>query len=224
MRNLILKSDVWICVPAYNEESAVGNLLKKLLKLKMKIVVVNDGSTDLTLTIAEKWSVYLLNHKTNLGKGAAMKTGAEFAFNHGAEAVIFMDADGQHDPKNITGYLSKLQKGSEIVFGKRNFGAGTPMIRRLGNKVASWMISLFCGINLEDLLCGFMAMTKKTYEFVQWDSAGYGVETEIVARTGINKLKYSEVPIEAVYRDKYKGVTVFDALGIMFNIPGWFIK
>jgi polyprenyl-phospho-N-acetylgalactosaminyl synthase len=224
MKNLILKSDVWICIPAYNEESAIENLLKKLLKLKMKIVVVNDGSTDLTQKIISQFPIYQLNHKVNLGKGSAMKTGSDFIFQHRAKAIIFMDADGQHSPENISDFILKLQQGNEIIFGRRSLGKGTPFIRLWGNKFASLVIAVFFGIRREDLLCGFIAMTKKAYETIQWDSARYGVETEIVAKTGTNKLKYSEVSVEAVYCDKYKGVTVFDALGIMFNIPGWFMK
>lgn len=221
---MINKKDIWIIIPAFNEEKTVGLLLEKIKKRDLNIVVVNDGSTDLTKNIVEKLPVFLLNHKTNLGKGAAMKTGADFAFSQGAGAIIFMDADGQHDPKNISDYIYKLQQGSEIVFGKRNLGKGTPMIRLLGNKIASRLISLLCGIYLEDLLCGFIGMTKKTYGIVKWDSSGYGVETEIVARTGKNKLKYSEVHIKTVYNDKYKGVTVLDALGILYNLPAFIIN
>lgn len=211
-------------IPAFNEQKTVGVLLEQIKKTRLKTAVINDGSTDLTKNIVEKGSVYLLNHKTNLGKGAAMKTGADFAFNHGAEAIIFMDADGQHDPKNIPDYIHKLQAGNEIVFGKRNLGKGTPKIRLLGNKIASFIIALFCGIYLEDLLCGFIGLTKKAYLIVKWDSVGYGVETEIVARTGRNRLKYGEVCIEAIYNDIYKGVTLLDALGIIYSLPGYIFR
>lgn len=221
---MINKKDIWIIIPAFNEEKTIGLLLEKIKKTKLKTVVVNDGSSDLTKNIAEKYPVYLLNHKINLGKGAAMKTGADFAFSHGAEVTIFMDADGQHDPKNIPDYIHKLQQGSEIVFGKRNLGKGSPTIRLLGNKIASRLISLLCKIYLEDLLCGFIGMTKKTYGIVRWDSAGYGVETEIVAGVGKNKLKYSEVSIETIYSDKYKGVSILDAIGILFNLPTFIIN
>lgn len=221
---MLNKKDIWIITPAYNEEKTISSLLGKIKKTRLNIVVVNDGSSDLTKNIVEKFPVYLLNHKTNLGKGAAMKTGADFAFSYGAQAVIFLDADGQHDPNNIIDYVRKLQQGSEIVFGKRNLGKGTPVIRLLGNKIASRLISLLCGIYLKDLLCGFIGMIRKAYEIVQWDSTGYGVETEIVARTGRNKLKYSEVSIETIYNDKYKGVTVLDALGILISLPSLIIN
>lgn len=224
MKKVIRKNNVWIVIPAFNEEKTLGFLLEKIKKTKLKIIVVNDGSSDFTRAIAEKCPVYLINHKTNLGKGASMKTGAEFAFSHGAEAIVFMDADGQHDPKNIPDYIQKLQEGNDIVFGKRNLSKRTPRVRLWGNKTASFLIAVFFGLYREDLLCGFIAMTRKAYEIIQWASSGYGVETEIVAMVGKNKLKYSEVPIETIYRDKYKGVTIFDAFKILFNIPSFIIK
>jgi len=221
---MINKNNIWIVIPAFNEEKTVGLLLENIRKTSLNTVVVNDGSTDLTKNIVEKLPASLLNHKTNLGKGAAMKTGADFAFSQNAETIIFMDADGQHDPKNIPDYVHELQEGNEIVFGKRNLGKGTPIIRLLGNKIASCLVAVFCGLYREDLLCGFIGMTKKTYQIIKWDSSGYGVETEIVARTGRNKLKYSEVSIETIYNDKYKGVTVLDALEILINLPGFILN
>jgi hypothetical protein len=74
------------------------------------------------------------------------------------------------------------------------------------------------------MLCGFIAFTENAYQKIKWDSSRYGVETEIVARTGKNRLKYSEIPIATIYKDKYKGVTIFDAIGILFNIPRWLIS
>lgn len=218
---MLNNKDIWLIIPAFNEENNIGFLLKKIKNIGLKTLVVNDGSSDFTKNTVEKFHIDLLNHKTNLGKGAAMKTGAEFAFSHGVKAVIFMDADGQHDPKNILDYIKKLQEGNDIIFGKRNLRKGTPIVRLLGNKITSRLVALFCHIYLDDLLCGFIAMSKKAYQVVKWDSAGYGVETEIVARVGKNKLKYGEVNIETIYRDKYKGVTVLDALGILFSLPSY---
>jgi glycosyltransferase involved in cell wall biosynthesis len=214
----------FVVIPAYNEAERIGPVLRGVKKFTKNILVVDDGSKDKTSEIAKKAGVRVLRHRLNLGKGAAMKTGVESAFDLGAEAIILLDADGQHDPKHLHEFLEKLNQGSEIVFGSRNLSFGVPLVRYLGNKFGSVLISLVFGIYRSDLLCGYMAFTKKAYQKIKWDSRRYGVETEIVARTGKNELKYSEIPIETIYKDKYKGVTILDAIGILFNIPRWLIS
>jgi len=216
--------DFFVVIPAYNEASRIGRVIRGVKKFTKNIIVVDDGSKDRTFEIAKKSGALTLRHRINLGKGATIKTGVETAFSLGAETVVLMDADGQHDPKHIPDFLAKLDEDYDIVFGSRNLSFGVPLVRFLGNKFGSVLISLIFGIYRSDLLCGFMAFTKKTYSKIKWDSSRYGVETEIVARTGKNKLKYTEVPIETIYKDKYKGVTILDAIGILFNIPRWLIS
>lgn len=214
----------YLVIPAYNEASRISEVIKAAKKEINNIVVVDDGSTDDLELIINKLNVIYLRHGINLGKGAAMKTGAEVAFMKGADTVIFMDGDGQHDPCHISEFVTEISKGNDIVFGSRNLSSGVPIIRYLGNKCGSVLINLFFGIYRSDLLCGYMAMTKKTFEKINWESSRYGVETEIVAKTGKNKLKYSEIPMKAIYTDNYKGVTILDAVGIVFRIPKWIFK
>ncbi len=214
----------FIIIPAYNEAERIGEVIDGVKRFAKNILVVDDGSKDRTSEVAEKAGVKVLRHRLNLGKGAAMKTGVEAAIDLGAEAIILLDADGQHDPKHLPEFLKQLEQGSEIVFGSRNLSYGVPLIRYLGNKFGSVLISLIFGIYQSDLLCGYIAFTKKAYQKIRWDSSRYGVETEIVARTGKNKLKYTEIPIETIYKDKYKGVTIFDAMSVLFNIPRWLIS
>jgi len=218
------KINPFVIIPAYNEGSRIGEVIQGVKKYTKNIIVVDDGSGDNTSKVAKKSEVRVLRHRINLGKGAAMKTGVEAAFLLGAENVILMDADGQHDPKHIPQFLEKISEGYDIVFGSRNLSFGVPLVRFLGNKFGSVLIASIFHIYRSDLLCGFMAFTKKAYQKIKWDSSRYGVETEIVARTGKNKLKYTEIPIEAIYIDKYKGVTILDAIGILFNIPRWLIS
>lgn len=214
----------FVIIPAYNEEPRIGEVIRGVKKFTKNIIVVDDGSVDKTSEVAKREGVKVFRHKINLGKGAAMKTGVETAFSLGAETVILIDGDGQHNPKHISEFLEKLSQGFDIVFGSRNLSFGVPLVRFFGNKFGSVLINLVFGIYRSDLLCGFMAFTKKAYSKIKWDSSRYGVETEIVARTGKNKLKYTEIPIETIYIDKYKGVTILDAIGILFNIPRWMMS
>jgi hypothetical protein len=94
-------------------------------------------------------------------------------------------------------------------------------VRYIGNKFASLFISFLFGIYVSDILCGYRAITKRAYKKIIWESTGYGVETEMVINIAKANLKYCEVPVETVYLDNYKGVTILDAFGILGNALKW---
>lgn len=209
---------IFVVVPAFNEEKRIGDVLSKLKNMGQKVVVVDDGSKDKTLIISKNYTPYVFQHRVNLGKGAALKTGCEAAFSLGADAIIFMDSDGQHKASDLPLFIKALENGYSVVFGSRNLSHGVPLVRYLGNKVASIMINTLFGIYVSDILCGFKAMTKSAYKKISWVSNGYSVETEIVAMAGKYGLKHCEVPVTTVYYDKFKGLTVTAGLEILFDI------
>lgn len=215
------KLNIYLVIPAYSEEKLIYKVLEDLKKKNMSVVIVDDGSLDKTSEIVKKYPFYLLRHKINLGKGAALKTGCDFAFSHGADAVITMDSDGQHKIEDIPKFVSALENDYDIAFGSRNFNQGVPLIRYMGNKTASLLVSLLFNIYVSDLICGFRAFTKKAYDKIRWESSGYGVETEMVIRTAKSGLKHCEVPVEILYLNKVKGVTVLDTFGILFDVLRW---
>lgn len=222
--------NVFIVVPVYNEgQRAVKTVSLILQKSKLKkIVIVDDGSTDnsfkyLKESFNKNQRVYLLKHIINLGKGAAMKTGVGFAWKRGASAAIFIDADGQHDPRHILEFENLLKKSS-VVFGYRELNKKMPWVRKAGNVLALKLVGGLFGIKRKDLLCGFMAIRKTVYEKICWTSCRYGVETEIATRVAKNKISFSEAKIDTIYFDKYKGVSLIDALKILVNIPFWYLQ
>ena len=215
---------ILIVVPAFNEEKRIGAVLSDLKKAGQKIIVVDDGSKDGTFLIAKRYTPYVFRHRVNLGKGAALKTGAEFAFKNEADAVIFMDSDGQHRVNDLPKFINALEKGYDVVFGSRNLSFGVPLVRYMGNKMASLFVRLLFGIYASDLLCGYRAMTKKAFRKMNWESTGYSIETEMVVRTKQLGLKHCEVPVETLYYDKVKGVTILDAFGIFFQVLKWRIE
>ena len=213
---------IFIVVPAFNEAKRIGGVLSGLEKTKLPVVVIDDGSSDRTFEIVKKYKVTVLRHKINLGKGAAMKTGAEAAFSMGADAVIFMDSDGQHKIEDLPQFVKALKTGKyEIVFGSRNLGLGMPLERYIGNKLASVLVNLLFGIYVSDLISGYRALTRKAFEKINWESTGYGVETEMVVKCARLGLKHCEVPVATVYYDKFKGVSIIDAIGIFFDVFRW---
>jgi glycosyltransferase involved in cell wall biosynthesis len=214
-----------IVIPLYNEEQYISEVLNGLAPYKLPVIVVDDGSTDKSLQKlknSKNKNFQVLEHKVNLGKGAAMKTGADWAFSNGSDAVIFMDSDNQHEAADVSKFVSALEsKKYDIVFGTRNYNYGVPLVRFLGNKFASVLLKVMFNIFITDVLCGFKGMTKDAYKKLKWNSTGYGVETEIVARAGKNKLSFKEVPIQTIYHDKDKGVTILDAFGVLGQVIVW---
>lgn len=218
--------NILIVIPLFNERKHILKLVQDLLRYQLTIVIVDDGSTDGSMSVLEslrnKKNIVILKHGVNLGKGASMKTGAEYAFTHGADAVVFMDSDGQHKTKDLPKILKKISSQKyDVVFGSRNFGMSVPLVRYLGNKLASIFVTLLFNIYVSDLLCGYRAITKSAYKIIKWESAGYGVETEMVARVGLNHLRFCEVTVESVYLNSVKGVTLLDAVGILGQVIKW---
>jgi len=215
-------SDIFIVIPAFNEQKRLPRILKDLGKTRFRIIVVDDGSTDGTGESLGRWGdILTISHKINLGKGSAMKTGCRKAFAMGAKAVIFMDADGQHRAQDLNNFTSALSHGYQVVFGSRNFGMGVPFVRYMGNKFASLLVSFLFGIYVSDLTCGYRGVTKEAFERINWESSGYSVETEMVIKAAKYKLKYCEVPVEVLYFDRVKGVTILDAFAIFFDVLRW---
>jgi len=216
--------NIYLIIPSYNEGKRLRDTLKRAKKYfpETKTVVVDDGSLSKE-RLSPTCRATLLRHQLNLGKGAAMITGADYAFSQGAEAVIFMDADSQHHPKELPQFKKYLEQGYDFVFGSRERGYRTPLVRFLGNRLASIYINLLFGIYVSDILSGYRALTKKAYNLVKWSSVRYGVETEMVARLGQHKekLPWIEFPIDTIYVDKYKGVTIIDAIKILAQSIWW---
>lgn len=218
-----------VVIPAYNEGERIKETISQVLgETKSNIIVVDDGSQDSTWHIITKLArktdrVIPLRHQLNLGKGATMKTGAQAAWKLGANAVIFMDSDGQHNPRHLHNFEREI-KNFPIIFGYRELKMGVPFVRKWGNIFASKIMKTLFNIKRKDLLCGFIAIRREAYPKIKWESARYGVETEIAAKVGKQKLNFSEVKIDTIYVDKYKGVSILDALKILVSVPTWYLS
>ena len=123
-------------IPAYNEEKKVREVIQKTKKYVPNIIVVDDGSHDRTSRVAEEENAKVLKNVINLGKGAALRTGCDYALQQGATQLVVLDADGQHDPELIPFFADHLRE-ADIVFGYRRLSSSMPFILRFGN----WFIS-----------------------------------------------------------------------------------
>jgi len=217
-----MKSSTWIVIPAYNEEKYIDCVLKKVAKFSKNIVVVDDGSADNTAVIAQKYCSHVLVHKVNLGKGAALKTGCEYAFQKlGAKAVILMDSDDQHDPAKLPEFFQHLKDGSRVVLGERAMNFQMPLIKIIGNRFSSILVLVLFGVYIPDIPSGYKAFTKKAYQKIKWHSSGYEAEVEIAARIAKNKLAFTTITIPTIYHDTDKGMTLLDTFEMIIKVISW---
>ncbi len=225
MMSKITKKDIVVVTPAYNEEKYISKVLHKLNKSGFRYVVVDDGSTDKTFNLIKKIASHYLRHKVNLGKGAALRTGCKYAFERlNAKAVIFMDSDDQHSVEELNLFLRSLKKGNKLIFGVRSFDNTMPLIKIIGNRLASYLILVFFGNYIPDVPSGYKAMTKSIYRKLNLSSSDYGIELEIAVKAVKFKLKYDTVPVETIYHDTDKGFQFLDAIKLVLNLVSWRIQ
>lgn len=221
--------NIAVIVPAYNEARHIKEVLlrmpKTVLGHTVKVLVIDDGSKDDTSTIAESVSgVRVVRHRTNLGKGAAVKTGCDAAYQLGYEIFVLMDSDGQHRPEDIERMITSLVENPsthQMVIGTRTFSKTMPIAMRLGNKGFSHILRLLFGMNVNDTQSGFRAFARQDYPLLRWISASYAMETEMLILAAQHEMKFAEVPIETIYLDNYKGTTPLDGLRILRTALKW---
>ncbi len=209
-----------VIIPAYNERDRIALVVQQAKQLVDTVIVVDDGSQDGTATRAREAGAVVLRHKINLGKGAALKTGCDYAVSKRVDKMIVLDADGQHDPKHIPTFLASLDS-YDLVFGARKVPDSMPYILRFGNVAINKLLHFLYGLRLEDSQCGYRALSASAYKQVRWEALNYYVETEMILRAGRKRLRCIHIPIETIYSDKYKGTTVIDGVLIVGKMIGW---
>ncbi|MEA2037350.1 MAG: glycosyltransferase family 2 protein [Nanoarchaeota archaeon] len=215
-----MKSRVFAVIPAYNEAANIRSVIKEVKRYAGNIIVVDDGSKDETYEEAKKERVIVLKHIINLGKGAALKTGCDCAVREGADKIVVLDADAQHEPSEIPNFLSELDNAS-VILGYRKPSKDMPFVLKLGNGFINKTTKLLYGVALHDTQCGYRAFTSNAYKKIKWKSSNYSMESEMISNIGKRRLKYKEVPVKTIYADKYKGTTIIDGIKIVLNLFWW---
>ncbi len=195
------QKSVFILIPAYNEGTVIASVIRDVQKEGWKdIIVVDDGSEDTTYQEAKKMGVIVLRHTLNRGKGAAIKTGFEAAKKLHADSIVTIDADGQHDPKDIRRLVELLEKGHDVVLGVRNFDEKhIPRLKVLGNHIGNFFTWMLYGLWVTDSQSGIRAYNRKSMDCIVIYNDRYEFETEIVREISRNKLIWTEVPISVRY-------------------------
>ncbi len=211
-----------IVIPAYNEAQRIGEVISQVSRQFPNVIVVDDGSRDATGDIARKHSAHVLVHAVNIGKGGAMRTGAEYAFSVlGMERVVFIDGDGQHNPNELAHFLEEFSTGHDIVFGVRDIWQKMPRSRGVGNHLVSKYVQWRYGVYVPDILSGFKGFTRLGYEQVKWQAQGYEVELEIAVKVAQKRFPFATIQIETIYHDFERGMNVLDAIKLIGKLPLW---
>jgi glycosyltransferase involved in cell wall biosynthesis len=192
-----------LVIPAYNEEEHIRSLIDSCQLMGYHdIVVVDDGSTDNTARTAKKAGTIVLSHVINRGVGAATQTGLRAAQLLGADIAVTIDADCQHQARDIKKLVDALvEHDKDVVIGSRflQHENEIPRLRRFFNSIANIITYFLAGIYLTDTQSGLKAFSKKALEVIQITANGYEFSSEIIREAQFYRLRIEEVPASVVY-------------------------
>jgi polyprenyl-phospho-N-acetylgalactosaminyl synthase len=204
----IQPQDIFVIIRVYNEASVLQATLNGVLPFGYSIVVVDDGSQDGSADLARALPVHVLSHVINLGAGAALSTGIQYALRCGARLLVSFDADGQHLPQDIVRLLEPLQKDeADIVLGSRflSTSEGIPRTRQLLLRAAVLYTSLTTGLRFTDAHNGLRAMSAATAAKINLTQNRMAYASEIYSEIRRLRLRYVEVPVSVRYTEYSRG-------------------
>jgi glycosyltransferase involved in cell wall biosynthesis len=212
-----------IIIPAYNAVTTLNFLLARLLAFTPKhdIIVIDDGSSDSTAEAAKLSGVELIIHQYNRGKGAALRSGFELALNKGCEAVITIDADGQHDPAFIPNFIDLIDTGHwDIIVGsRRNEFGRMSFARYLSNSITTTVVSILAGQRIQDSQSGYRIIRSGVLKNVKLNTSRYQMESELLikaARQGfkIGHLDITNIPGSTSHISHFKDTLRFVGMAL----------
>jgi len=197
--------DIVIGIPAYNEEEKIASIILKLKKITDKIIVCNDGSSDMTGQIARSLGAIVIEHPKNMGYGAGIRSIFLMAKEIHADILVTFDADGQHRTDDIQPIMAPiLEDKADIVIGSRFLEKNEqmPEYRKLGIKIITKLTNASMNDSLTDSQSGFRAYNRKVLDNIVPSDYGMGVSTEILIKSSKKEFRIAEVPIVVSYEGK----------------------
>jgi glycosyltransferase involved in cell wall biosynthesis len=195
-------SGAWVVIAAYNEARALGQVIAGLARFSYRVVVVDDGSSDGTAAVAVSAGAEVLRHPINLGQGAALQTGIEYALRRGADYLVTFDADGQHRADDIASLLAPLAAArADFALGSRFLGSAVnlPPLRRLLLRAAAWFTRVTTGLQVTDAHNGLRAMTRTGAAHIRLRQNRMAHASEILHQIAASGLTCVEVPVTIEY-------------------------
>jgi len=185
-----------VAIPAFEAEATVGRVVRRAIAMGADVIVVDDGSRDGTGDAARACGVPVLTHDVNLGKGRALKTAFDYLFARGYEAVVTIDADGQHPPEEMPKLLVPWRDGADLVLGTRaHLFAAMGRVRRASNGTSSWLISHVAGATLPDCQTGFRLYRRSLVEAIGFPEPRFEAESAVLVRAVRKGFRVVGVPV-----------------------------
>ena len=215
---------VWIIIPAFNEGPVIGDVVTELRSVFDHVVCVDDGSRDDTADIALRAGAHVVRHPVNLGQGAAIQTGVEYARSQpGAAVFATFDADGQHRVKDVVSMVDRLRRGDvDIVIGTRFAGSTishTPALKRLILRTAAWLSPSSRRLGLTDAHNGLRVFDRTVADDLTLTMSGMSHASEFIKLIDENRWRVTEEPVEILYTDysMSKGQPLLNGVNIVFD-------
>lgn len=214
--------DTAVIIPVYNESQVIGSVIQTVLKRFKYVVCVNDGSTDASAFEISKTDAFLINHPINMGQGAALQTGIEFARQLPTEYFVTYDADGQHRLEDALAMVRELELGKyDIILGSRFLGSTIGMKKSKERilKLAIRFSNFTSGVKLTDTHNGLRAFNRTVAESIQITMPDMTHASEILEIIAKQKYRYKEIPVTIEYSDysRAKGQSLINAINISFD-------
>lgn len=216
--------DVWVVIPLYNEASVIGTVVADLRRHFDHVVCVDDGSTDASAAAAEAAGARVLRHPMNLGQGAALQTGIEYAREQlGAGYLVTFDADGQHRIEDALAMIERARRdGLAIVFGSRFLDDRTDIgwAKRAVLRTAAWVTNWTTHLKLTDAHNGLRVIRVDAARGINMQQDRMAHATEIVLQLGRTRLPWAEHPVEVLYTDysRAKGQSLLNSVNILIDL------
>jgi len=210
-------------IPAYNEELVIGSVVLRTRQYVERVIVVDDGSADRTSEIAKMAGAEVIRLDANTGKAYALLLGLRYANNMGCTAAVMLDADGQHDPREIPRVAGLVMEGkADLVIGSRFLkkNNGIPKYRQVGQKTLDLFTNIGANSRVTDSQSGFRAISCKALQNLDFRSDGYNVESDMINHFSKLGLSIQEVPITVKYDvpHKHKKNPVFHGFGVLTQL------
>ncbi len=212
---------VTVAIPAFNEERFIGSVVIKALQYTDDVIVIDDGSSDSTIYIAEQAGAKVLRHETNKGKSEAVNSALVYARRNGSDALVFIDGDGQHKPDEINQVLAPvLRREADMVVGSRflSIKSDIPSYRKVGQHAFTTVTNVAANVPVTDSQSGFRAFSRKAIEVLHFNGTGLSVESEMQFQAKEHNLIIAEVAISVVYAEKAKRNPFAHGMQILSNI------
>jgi len=217
-----MSDKIAVIIPAFNAAKTIVTLIEKIQKEypELDIIVIDDGSTDPSFSLAKKTKAIVLQHQLNLGKGEALKTGFGYAKEKKYSYVITMDADLQHDHKHINDFLQKAKTDTtDFILGTRNFSfQNMPWDRVLTNFITSVTLTLLSGQRIRDSQSGYRMISVEILRSIALKCQKYDLESEILIKAGRKGFKIDAVEISTIYEGSKSFINPFSDTGRFLKI------